>query len=219
MLSVVMLFGMTTSSYVLASSTSNFAQTINAGTLSVDIVDAGYVTVGSPAVTMSSKTFSFSCLTGGSASTGTFGTSSQVIYVKNPDAADNGWTIALAASAPTAFWDSAGTDYDFNDPTTSGCGDSADADALKGQLTVDASVGTLATGACATCATTSVTKWSSAAFNEGTTDSITLLTGAAGSNDIGDWKLTGVSLSQTIPAEQPAASDYNINFTLSVTAS
>jgi hypothetical protein len=157
-LSVLMLFGITTSGYVLASPTSNFAFSVNPGTLSVDIVDAGYVTVASPSVTMSSKTFSFSCLTGGSASTGTFGTASQVIYVKNPDAADNGWTIALAASAPTAFWDSAGSDYDFNDPTTSGCGDSADADALKGQLTVDASVGTLAVGACASCATTSVTK-------------------------------------------------------------
>ncbi len=168
---------------------------------------------------MGAKTFSFTCLTGGSASTGTFGTASQQIYIKNPDAADNGWTIALAASAPTAFWDSAGTDYDFNDSTSSGCGDGGDADTLKGQLTVDPSVGTLAVGTCASCVTTSITKGSSAAFVQSTTDSVTLLTAAAGSDDIGDWKLTGVSLSQTIPAEQAAASDYNINFTLSVTAS
>jgi hypothetical protein len=50
-------------------------------------------------------------------------------------------------------------------------------------------------------------------------DSITLLTGAAGSNDIGDWTLQGVALSQTIPAETAAASDYDINMTLSVVAS
>jgi hypothetical protein len=89
---------------------------------------------------------------------GTFGTTTQQIYVKNPDAADAGWAVSLAASAPTAFWDSAGVDVDFNDPTTGGCTDSVDADALKGQLTVDASGGTLAIGACASCATTSITK-------------------------------------------------------------
>jgi hypothetical protein len=204
---------------VYAASTSNFAQTINAGTLSVDIVDAWYVSVWSPSVAMSAKTFSFSCQSGGSASTGTFGTASQVIYIRNPDAADNGWSVSLAASAATAVWDSAGVDYDFNDAGGSGCTDGADTDSLGGQMTVDPSVGTLATGACASCATTSVTRGTSSAFVEGTTNSITLLTGASGSNDIGDWRLTGVAISQTIPAEQPAASDYDINMTLSVVAS
>ncbi len=205
--------------WVYAASTSNFAQTINAGTLSVDIVNSSYVTVGSPSVTMSAKTFSFNCLTGGSASTGTFGAAEQLIYIKNPDAADNGWTVSLAGSATTAVWDSAGTDYDFNDAGTSGCSDGADADSFAGQMTVDPSAGTLATGACASCATTAVTKGTSAAFVEWTTDSITLLTGASGSNDIGDWKLTGVAISQTIPAEQPAASDYDVDLTLSILAS
>jgi hypothetical protein len=49
-----------------------------------------------------------------------------------------------------------------------------------------------------------------------TTDSVTLLTAAAGSDDIGDWTLQGVSILNTIPAEQPAASDYDINMTLSI---
>ena len=199
----------------LASSTSNFQYTINAGTLAVDIVDASYVTVASPSVVLTTGTFSFSCGT----ATGTFGSASQVIYISNPDAADNGWTVSLAGSATTAVWDSAGTDYDFNDSTGSGCTDGADADALGGQMTVDPSVGTLAVGQCASCATTSVTKGSSSAFVQGTTDSITILTGAAGSNDIGDWKLTGVSISQKVPAEQPAASDYDVNMVLSIVAS
>lgn len=200
---------------VLASATSNFTQTINAGTLSVDIVDGSYVTVASPSFAMTAATMSFSCQT----VTGTFGTASQVIYVKNPDAADGGWSVSLAASATTAVWDGAASDFDFNDPTTSGCTDSADADSVAGQLTVDPSAGTLAAGQCASCVTTNVTKGSSNAFVEGTTNSITVLTGAAGSDDIGDWKLTGVSLSQTIPAEQAAANDYDINMTLSVVAS
>jgi hypothetical protein len=217
----IILWVMTLSTVIgaYAAPTSNFAQTINAGTLSVDIVDASYVPVATPSVAMTARTFSFGCQSGGSASTGTFGTSTQVIYIRNPDAADNGWSVSLAASATTAVWDSAGVDYDFNDAGSSGCTDGADTDSLGGQMTVDPSVGTLATGACASCVTTSVTRGTSAAFVEGTTNSITLLTGASGSSDIGDWRLTGVAISQTIPAEQPAASDYDINMTLSVVAS
>jgi hypothetical protein len=74
-----------TSTSLFASATSNFAQTINAGTLSVDIVDASYVTVGSPSVTMTAAPFSFACQT----ATGTFGSGTQQIYVKNPDASDS----------------------------------------------------------------------------------------------------------------------------------
>lgn len=208
----LVIMGLGVGSYVLASSTSNFQQTINAGTLSIDIVDGSYVTVGSPSITMSAATFSFTCQT----VTGTFGSASQNIYVKNPDAADGGWTASLAASATTAIWDSTGTDYDFNDSTGSGCTDGADADSLGGQMTVDPSVGTLAIGQCAACATTNITKGSSTPYVEGTTNSVTILTGAAASSDIGDWKLTGVSISQKIPLEQPAASDYDINMVLSI---
>lgn len=201
--------------HVLASGTSEFGQTINAGSLSTDIVNSSYVTVGSPTVTMGAETFDFACQT----STGTFGAAEQLIYVSNPDAADGGWTLDLAASATTAVWDSAGTDFDFNDDTGSGCTDGADTDSLGGQMTVDPSVATLAVGQCSSCAVTNITKGSSTAFVEGTTDSVELLNAAAGSDDIGDWKLTGVSISQKIPAEQPAASDYTLSMVLSVTAS
>lgn len=201
--------------YVYASSTSSFTQTINGGSLGIDIVDGSYNTVASPAIAMGAVTFSFVCQTG----TGTFGSASEQIYVSNPDAADNGWTVSLAASATTDVWDSAGTDYDFNDAGGSGCTDGADTDSLGGQLTVDASGGTLAAGQCSGCTASNITKGSSSAYVEGSTDSITILTGAAGSDDIGDWTLQGVSLSQEIPAEQPAAADYDINMTLSVTAS
>lgn len=199
---------------VLAAPTSNVTQTITAGTLAVDIVDGSYVTVGSPAVAMGNVAFSFAC----QPSTGTLGTVTEQIYVVNPDAADNGWTVSIAGSSPTALWDSAGTDYDFNDATGSGCTDGADADSFGGQLTVDPSVGTLDTGQCSACVTTNVTKGSSNAFVETTTNSITVLTGAAGSDDIGDWTLIGVALSQQIPAEQAAAADYDINLTLSIIA-
>ncbi len=198
----------------IAASTSNFQQTITSGTLSVDIVDGSYVAVGSPSVALGTSAFSFSCQT----STGTFGTATQQLYIRNPDSADNGFTVSIAGSAATAVWDSAGTDFDFNDPTTAGCTDSVDADSVGGEMTIDPSVGTLATGNCALCTTTNVTLGSSDSFEEGVTDSITLVTAAAGSDDVGDWTIQDIDISQTIPAEQPAASDYDIDMTLSIVA-
>lgn len=214
-LGLIFIFALSGAGLALAAGTSNFQQTITGGSLAVDIVNGSYVTVGSPSVALGSTAFSFSCQT----STGTFGTASQQIYIQNPDGADNGFTVSLAASAPTAVWDSAGTDFDFNDPTTSGCADGGDADSLAGQMTVNAAAGTLATGNCASCSTSNVALGTSNAFNQGTTDSITLVTASSGSDDIGDWTVQGISISQTIPAEQPAASDYDINMTLSVVAS
>ncbi len=204
---------------VYADTTStSLTQTINAGTLSIDIVDGSYAVVGSPAVAMGAVTFSFSC----QPATGTLGTAGQQIYVTNPDASDGGWSVAIAGSSPTAVWDGATSDYDFNEAGSSGCvddGATTDADSLGGRLTVDASAGTLAAGQCATCTTGNITKGSSTSFVESSVNSITILTGAAGSDDIGDWTLQGVGLTQDIPAEQPAATDYDISLTLTATAS
>ena len=202
-----------------AASNSQFNQTINAGSLATDILDASRNSVASPSVVMGAKTFSFNCLTGGNAPTGTFGTNTERIYVMNPGAANNGWTLTLAAtSGATTLWQNGGStqNYDFNDPTGSGCTDGGDADSKGGQLTVDPSVGTL-TADCTSCTTSNITKGSSTAFNQGTTDSITLLNAALASDDYGRWYLTGANMSQTIPAEQPADS-YSINLTLTVTA-
>jgi hypothetical protein len=199
--------------YVFASDTSIFNQTINAGTISVDIVDDTYVSVSDPSINMSTLSFGFTCQT----STGTFGTATEQIYVKNPDAADSGWTVSIGATN-TDLWDSAGTDFDFNDSSGSGCTDGADGDSFGGQMTVDASGGSIAVGSCSTCTTTGVSAGSSNSFDEGVTDDITILSGASESDDIGDWTLQGVSISQKVPAEQPAASDYSINMVLSILA-
>jgi hypothetical protein len=208
---------------VFAASTSDFSQTINAGNLATDIKDGSRDTVASPAVTMSAVGFSFDCQSGGSASTGTFGTSSERIYVTNGDAADSGWTLTLAATggATDAWANGTPTDtIDFNDAGASGCtddGTTGDTDGLAGQMTIDPSVSTLTTD-CGSCTTTSVSKGSSDAFDEGTTDDITLLNAAAGSDDIWRGYLTDVDVEQTIPAETPADT-YTINLTLTATAS
>lgn len=204
-----------------AANTPTLNQTINAGTLTTDVLNASRVAVASPSVAFSAKTFSFDCQFGGSASTGLLGSNTERVYTINPDAADNGWTLTIAAtSGATTLWQNGGStqNYDFNDPTggNPGCADGADTDSRPGQLTIDPSVSTINLD-CATCTATNVTKGSSTAFNQGTTDSITLLNAAAASDDIWRGYLTGVGLSQTIPAEQPADS-YSVNMTVTVTA-
>lgn len=180
----------------------------SSGALTVDIVDSGGSSVASPTMAMTEATFSFNYQTG----TGTFGVAAQKIRVQNTTA-NAKWNLTIAADlGATAFWDGASSDYDFNDPSAS-AGDGGDADSLGGQMTINASIGTLG----GTCSATDITKGSSASFSEGVTDSITLLTAGASADTSCYWDFTGVSISQTIPAEQPADS-YTISMTLTATA-
>ncbi len=206
----------------LAASNSNFTQTINNGTLTTDIMDASRSPVANPSVAMSAKSFSFNCYASGTASVGTFGTNSERVYVSNGDAADNGWTLTVGATGgATSTWANTGATqkFDFNDPSgsTPGCSDGADAgDALGGQMTIDPSAGSLTTD-CTSCTSTGVSLGGSAAFNQGTTDSITLVNAGSTSNDVWRGYLTGASISQTIPAEQVADS-YSLSLSLTATA-
>jgi hypothetical protein len=214
LIAAVFLAGFSSISTVSAANNTNLTQVVNGGTLLTDIRDASRVAVASPSFAMSAQTFSFNCGT----STGSVGSNTQRVYLDNPDSADNGWTLTMAATGGvTTLWQNSGSsqNFDFNDPSS--CTDGGDADARPGQLTVDPAVSTLTTD-CASCAVTSITKGSSAAYSQGVTDSVTLLNAAAGSNDVGRWYLTGVGVSQAIPAEQTVDS-YTINLTVTATAS
>lgn len=219
-LGLIVAIGALTYVFVQAAATPQLSQQITAGTLVTDIRDASRVTVGSPSFTLSSTTFSFNCLTGGSASTGTLGSGTQRIYVDNPGVATNGWSLTIAAtSGATALWQNGGStqNYDFNDGGTSGCSDGGDTDTKAGQLTINPAAGTLTTD-CTSCSSTNISLGTSTPFVEGTTNSVTLINAAAGSDDAGRWYLTGVGLSQTIPAEQPVDT-YTLGLTITVTAS
>lgn len=204
---------------VWAANNSQFNQIVNGGTLSVDIKDASKVPVANPSVAMSAVAVDFDCQT----STGIFGTNTERIYVMNPNGADNGWNVTMAAtSGATAQWQNAGSteNFDFNDPTTSGCADGADGgggDTNAGQMSVDPTTNGVITADCGNCTTNNVSLGSAAAFDEGTINSITLLSAAAASSDVGRWYLTAVDISQTIPAEQTADA-YSIDMTLTATA-
>lgn len=202
---------------MLAASSSDFTQSITAGVLSVDIQDATRTTVPTPSVALGAKNFSFACQT----STGSFGTASQRIYAINPGAATpNGWNVTVAATGgATALWQNTGATkkFDFNDATGSGCTDGADTDTFGGQLSIDPSVSTL-TADCTTCNNTSITKGSASAFVETTTNNITLLSASSGASNPYRGYLTGLGMSQTLPAEQGADSSYSINLTMTITA-
>ena len=183
--------------------------TVASGTLTVDIVDDGGSSVASPSITMNAVTFSFDYQT----ATGILGISTEKIRVENTTASPQ-WSLAIAAeNGSTAFWDGTISDYDFNDPTAS-AGDGGDSDSIGGQMTINASGGTLG----GTCSVTDITKGSSASFSEGVTDSITLLTAGSSADTSCYWDFTGINISQTIPAEQPA-DNASINMILTVTAS
>lgn len=201
--------------YVNASPNIQLSQTINAGTLSTDVLDASRNSVTSPTASFTAVPFSFDCQT----ATGTLGTNTQRLYVLNPSAASNGWTLTIAAtSGATSTWtNGASSTYDFNDAGGSGCTDSGDTDTVGGQLTINPAVGTL-TADCTTCSNSNISKGTSTAFVEGTTNSVTLLNAASNADPVGRWYLTGVGLSQQIPGEQPA-STYTISLTITVTAS
>ena len=191
----------------------------SSGSLGVGIVDGAGSPVGSPSLSMGAKQVSLDCQSGASASTGTLGVSAQRIRVTNTTGNGN-WTMSIAAtSGATANWSNGTTSYDFNDPTGSpaGCGDvGGDADNLAGQLTVNPSASTITPQG--GCATTGITRGSSSAFNEGVTNSITLLTAVSSQTNC-YYELTNVALSQTIPANTPASGTaYSMNMTITVVA-
>jgi len=178
-----------------------------AGTLSVSIVDADGVDVGSPSVTMDAGEYSFVYQT----VSGTLGAASQKIRLTNETATAT-WTLAIAATGgATAVWSDGGSNtYDFNDPTASAV-DGGDTDTKGGQLTLNPNAGTVT--ASAGCDNTGVSKGSQTSFSEGATDSITLMSADGTASTACYWDLTGVTLSQTIPAGQTVAT-YTLGFTL-----
>ena len=205
--------------YIQAADTdnTNLRIQINESGLAVGIVDDTYASVPAPAVSLSAHNFSFDCGT----TTGTFGSATEMIYIQNPDSTDGGWSVTIAASSTDAVWESATSTstFDFNDIDTGGCADGSDSDSVAGLLTIDPSLagGTkLATGTCAACSTTGISLGSPGSFNGTTTESITIATATSASDDIGDWTIIDVAITQTIPPEQEAYDDYAIDLTLTI---
>lgn len=184
--------------YAATTATLTLSQTISNGTLSTDVRDGSNVVVASPSFSMAARNVS----TSQQSTTGTFGSGTQRISVDNPGGANNGFSLTLNATTPgTGTWsDGASHTYAYNGT------------AATGQLTVDPSVSTW-TAVTGTIA--SITKGTSATFTG--TNPITLATTSASLEDIWNGYVTGIGLTQTIPANTPAGT-YTISMTQTVTA-
>lgn len=191
-----------------ASPTPTLNQTINDGTLSTDIFQSGDVTpVAAPTVSFTPVNESFSCQT----SSATLGDSNNLINVTNlnTQGSHSGWTLTIAATGgDTATWsDGSGHSFSYNNSAGSGC--------TGGQLTVNPSTATITDDCNSVCNNTNVSLGSSTALSSPSTDSATLMVDSTYT----PWEgyVTGISMSQKIPAEQYAAS-YSLPMTITVTA-
>lgn len=191
-----------TAGVVFAAPSAIFTLKINPGNLAIDVVDSTYATVAAPVVAFDAVQSSLDC----GSTTGILGTAEQQIYITNPDANDNGYTVALAPSAPiaTAKWSDGDTNsIAVNDETAAGC--------TTGQMTVTA--GTITDGKLTTDLTTGISA-QGGAFSS-TDSSVTLVDASASSADISEVVANGFSIKQTIPARTPAA-DYSLPMTLTI---
>lgn len=211
---LLVLFG---TGITFATADTEFSQIINTGNLSVDIMNASEQPVVNPSVPLATIATAATCNT--TDSTGTLGTNSERIYIDNPGAADDGWSLAIAATnGPTAQWTSGSDEYDFNDPTDNGCDDGADADSISGQMTIDPSGAALTASCHNGCTNTGASMGSSEAFVQGTTNAIGLAVAGSSSDNVWRGYMTGVDVTQTIPAGQ-VPGNYTLDMTITATAS
>lgn len=185
-----------------------FQQTISAGTLDMTIRDSAGDAVTTPAVAFPGYSFDFDPGT----STATLGTASERLQVENPTGTAT-WSVTIAAtSGETTTWNDGGSnDFDYNDGK--GVDDGSDTDTVGGKLTVDAS-GTTFTGL-DSCATTGMSKGSLAKFEEGVVVNITLMSGTGTTPSYCRWYQTGVALTQSIPGYTAGAA-YTLDMTLTI---
>lgn len=180
---------------------SRLSQQITAGSITTSFRNSSNGVVASPSFGMSAIAVSANAQT----TTGTFGTSDQRIQVDNTLGQGGGWTLSLAGTngSSTVWTDGQAIPktYPFNGT------------AATGQLTVNPGVATIT--AVSPNNTTGVTKGSQAAFSSSTP--ITLMTANNTAQKVWSGYMTGVGLSQTVPAYQ-APADYTLDLTQTVTA-
>lgn len=177
-----------------------FNHTIGQGALGVAIVDGAGDPVVSPSVSFAGGvTFSFTPQD----TTATLGTASEKIRLTNATTTAT-WSMSIAAKlGPGTTWTTGTYTHPFD--STGG--------ADSGRLTVNPSGGTITP--MSGCNTTGLTLGSSNYFVNGTTDSITLLSAGGTAGTLCYWDLTGVALTQRLPAEQEPGA-YSLSMTVSV---
>ncbi len=190
----------TPAAYAATTADSQLTQQINAGVISTDIRDSSDNILTVPTFAMGATSRSASVQT----TTGAFGEAEKRIYVDNPGASTNGgsFTLSLNAKTPgTETWKDGAKTYAYNGAT-----------AADGQLTVDPQAGTITA---VTGGPTGVSKGTAATFSG--SGSITLMSADGTSAPFWNGYITGVGLSQSIPANQ-AAGSYTLDVVQTVVA-
>lgn len=183
--------------------------TANVGVLGLAFVDSGGAEITNPSIALTNRSVSTSCQT----STGAFTNNNRRLRVTN-SLTNSGWHVTLEPSGgSSSYWARSDSlaQYDFND--SSGCVDGTDADTIGGQLTVNPSSATVTPQS--GCTATGISFGASSAFSEGLVNSINLFSGSSSSQVGCYWDISGINLSQAIPAGQPLGT-YTINMTATV---
>lgn len=118
---------------------SNFTMSILPQPLAVTMVDSDFNPIEEPEVGFTEIPYTNDCrelIT-------SLASEDQQIYVRNFDAADNGWTVTISTESPAAHWSSGEYAFDFNDPTGDGCADGDDPDTLVGSMEIYTESGSL----------------------------------------------------------------------------
>jgi hypothetical protein len=191
-----------------------FTATINPGTLLTDVRNALGEQIPNPRVPLGKVVNAIDCRSSGL--TGTLGNDSQRLYVYNPKAAFDGWTLTIApAAGPDAQWEGEESAFDFNDPGLDGCIDT-DNDGVAGLLSIDPSTTTIAAD-CLACTTENLSLGHTQALSFAERDSITLLKANSLADELGRWYITGIDVTQSIPPAQDGDT-YEIDMVLTATA-
>jgi hypothetical protein len=194
----------------------NFSMSILPQPLAVTVVDEAYNPIEDPEVAFSEVSYAPNDCRELIAP---LATRDQQIYIRNFDAADNGWTVTISTELPTATWMSGDYAFDFNDPTGDGCVDGDDPDILAGSMEIYIQPDALDSGLCPLCSSDFVNRVPDGVFDEqGGVNTVTLVYATSDSDNRGDWTLANITVRQTIPASQPAAGEYEIPLLLSITA-
>jgi hypothetical protein len=73
---------------------------------------------------------------------------------------------------------------DFNDPTDAGCLDGDDKDDIAGSMIIDPSRAHISVGQCRSCISNDIILGNLAQFQEGSVDTVTLVSGTPNSDDL-----------------------------------
>jgi hypothetical protein len=178
--------------------------------LSVNILDNSDNVINNPSLIFNSTSINFQC----TQTNATFGTASQKTRVTNTTS-NPSWNLSIAATnGNTSLWDNGNSEfYDYNDSNV--CTDGSDSDLYGGRLQVNSDFVfvTPSSG----CTTTGLNIGTNTAFDEGNTDSITLIFADSSANNNCHWDITGIQLIQNIPANQ-ATGTYSLPMTITIIA-